>query len=51
MGNPGVSRRRRRKKCRKNTCTNDFEQEIDVDFEVTFAVEIEDVELVDVTCN
>ena len=52
MGDPEVQRRRRRrrKECPKNSCTNDFAQEICTEFEVTFAVEIEDVELTNVTC-
>ncbi|MFW5980663.1 MAG: hypothetical protein ACOCRB_01440 [Halanaerobiaceae bacterium] len=36
---------------RGNTCKNKFSQDICVDFVVTFGVNIQDVEIEDVTCG
>ena len=43
--------RRRDKKCGKNSCTNDFRQELCCEFDVTFRCDIENVEITNVTCG
>ena len=42
---------RRDRDCDKKSCTNCFRQELCVEFEVTFSVDIENVEITDVTCG
>ncbi|WP_167935779.1 hypothetical protein [Halothermothrix orenii] len=44
------SRRHRHDYRRGNSCTNNFRQELLVDFEVTFNVDIDDVNITDVQC-
>lgn len=44
-------RRPPRRNCGKNTCTSCFEQDIECEFDVTFSVDIEDVQLTDVSCG
>ncbi|MFW6410314.1 MAG: hypothetical protein ACOCZR_04655 [Halanaerobiales bacterium] len=51
MGDYNRRRPRRKRKCQGNTCTNTFCQDIECEFDVTFAVDIEDVELTDITCG
>ena len=49
MMNPEEESRRR---CDgDNSCTNTFRQELCCEFEVTFSVDIENVEITEVTCG
>ena len=44
------TQRRRDRRC-GNSCTNDFRQELCCEFEATFRVDIENVEITNVTCG